>query len=215
MLTADKQPANTPAFQALRIGTRLFKPISAVKLMDGISSVLGAPLTQGAPNDAVARNIEAIGRRYGARLNDDITQLEGAMAELHKDPTVQRHAWDAMRKTMHSVKGQAGTFGFGLITELASRGQDLLDDTLALAQVEEHDIKVRRALHAIVTAMRMLECGKMPWPACGSANSVFAASSAPPRIGTGKRTPITASRISRTAPVSRTAPAISVFRVRN
>jgi HPt (histidine-containing phosphotransfer) domain-containing protein len=147
--------------QALRVGTWLFKPTSAAKLMDGISSVLGAPLTQGAPNDAVARNIEAIGRRYGARLNDDITQLEGAMAELNNDPTVQRHAWDAMRKTMHSAKGQAGTFGFGLITELARSAQDILDDTLALAPVEEHDIEVRRALHAIVTATRMLERGKM------------------------------------------------------
>jgi chemotaxis protein histidine kinase CheA len=129
--------------------------------MDGISSVLGAPLIQGAPNDAVARNIEAIGRRYGTRLNDDITQLEGAMAELNEDPTVQRQAWDAMRKIMHGLKGQAGTFGFGLVTELASRGQDILDDTLALAPAEEHDIEVRRVLHAVVTAMRMLERGKM------------------------------------------------------
>jgi two-component system, chemotaxis family, chemotaxis protein CheY len=161
MLTANKQPANTPALQALRIGTWLFKPISAARLMDGISTVLGAPLARGAPNDAVARNIEAIGRRYGARLNDDITQLEGATAELNEDPSVQRQAWDAMRKIMHSVKGQAGTFGFGLITELASRGQDILDDTLALVPAKEHDIEVRLALHAIVTAMRMLERGRM------------------------------------------------------
>jgi hypothetical protein len=78
--------------QALRIGTWLFKPISAARLMDGISTVLGAPLARGAPNDAVARNIEASGRRYSARLNDDITQLEGATAELNEDPSVQRQA---------------------------------------------------------------------------------------------------------------------------
>ncbi len=161
ILTANKQPANTPALQALRIGTWLFKPISAARLMDGISTLLGAPLARGAPNDAVARNIEASGRRYGARLNDDITQLEGATAELNEDPSVQRQAWDAMRKIMHSAKGQASTFSFGLITELASRGQDILDDTLALAPAKEHDIEVRRALHAIVTAMRMLERGRM------------------------------------------------------
>lgn len=161
MLTANKQPANTAALAPLRIGTWLFKPISAAKLMEGISNVLSMPLTQGAPAEEVARNIEAISRRYAARLDEDITRLEGAMAELNEDPTVQRQAWDAMRKVLHSVKGQAGTFGYALVTALAARGQDVLDDALVLTPAKEDDVEIKRALNAIVTAMRMLERGRM------------------------------------------------------
>jgi two-component system chemotaxis response regulator CheY len=161
MLTANKPPAGAAALAPLRIGAWLFKPISATKLMEGISSVLDAPLALNAPDEVVARNIEAIGRRYGAQLDDDITKMESAMAELHDNPAAQRQSWDAMRKILHSVKGQAGTFGYALVTALASRGQDILDDALALTPAKEDDIEVKRALHAIVTAMRMLARGRM------------------------------------------------------
>jgi two-component system chemotaxis response regulator CheY len=161
MLTAGKQPADTAALALLNIGAWLFKPISTTKLLDGISSVLGGLATLSAPAVVAADNIAAIGRRYAARLDDDITRLETVIAALPEDPAALREAWDAMRKIAHSVKGQAGTFGYALVTDLAGLAQDVLDDALAVEVEEQARIEVHRFLRAIVTAMRMLERGRV------------------------------------------------------
>jgi two-component system, chemotaxis family, chemotaxis protein CheY len=160
MLTAGKQPADTAALEPLRIGAWLFKPISISKLLDGLGQVTGSVMAQGA-SDQAARDLEAIGRRYAARLNDDITYLETLLATAPEDPEALREIWRAMRKSLHDLKGQAGTFGYALVTDLAVRAQDVLDGALAVAPAQQDCIKVNRILRAIFTAMRMLERGRM------------------------------------------------------
>jgi two-component system, chemotaxis family, chemotaxis protein CheY len=161
MLTAGKQPDDEAALAPLRIGTWLFKPISTKKLLEGVSKVLGGTVGEGAAGERAARAVADLAQGYAAKLSEDIAKLEATMAALPTDNDALRDVWTAMRKSLHSIKGQAGTFGYSLVTKLAQRAHDALVDALAVPGTMPESGEVNRALHTIVTAMGMVAQGRL------------------------------------------------------
>src|SRR5258708_17640469 len=66
-------------------------------------------------------------------------------------------AWHRVDRILHNIKGQAGSFGYGLITELAALGQALTRKIGGNARmVFQHHDQAHRCVTALVLAMRLV-----------------------------------------------------------
>lgn len=78
---------------------------------------------------AVARGeavLEALKGDYEVRLRDDLAALSAALEAARAEPCEAGVRLEAMRRRAHDVKGQAGTFGYALVTTLAASLEALL-----------------------------------------------------------------------------------------
>jgi chemotaxis protein histidine kinase CheA len=78
---------------------------------------------------AVARAEAALDElkgEYGARVRDDVAALVASLEAAKADPCEAAAHLEAMRFRAHDVKGQAGTFGYPLVTAIAGSLESLL-----------------------------------------------------------------------------------------
>ena len=78
---------------------------------------------------AVARAeaaLEALKGDYEAQLRDDLAALSAALEAARAEPCEAGAQLEAMRRCAHDVKGQAGTFGYALVTTFAESLEALL-----------------------------------------------------------------------------------------
>ncbi|WP_439630308.1 Hpt domain-containing protein [Gemmata sp.] len=76
------------------------------------------PRSEAAPWEVVAA--------FRAEAEEHVRTLATLLPEARNDLT-NRERWDAIRRAAHTLKGSAGLAGFGRVTQLAHRMEDLLD----------------------------------------------------------------------------------------
>jgi CheY-like chemotaxis protein len=160
MVTANAADDSGALAQELRISAWLTKPISTTRLVERIRAVLGVRASVAAP--AGGSHGEALGERYQAKLSADIASVQEVLATLPYRGRDRPAAWLAIERTLHNIKGQAGTFEYGLVTELARRGHDLLRRARARPEPAAHcHAEIARALGSLTTAMQRVASNRL------------------------------------------------------
>lgn|GEM_PF-1355388 len=155
MLTAGSPETTKEALHALRIDAWLFKPISAARLIDAIGAVLGGRIEAVMPEADTDRVLAEIAERYHAKLASDVQVLLDLTNKLPGPD--YRLSWRALRRLLHDMKGQAGTFGLDLVTVLAGMGDDLLRQAgEAAAYGTPPHAELNRAMQVIASAIAMV-----------------------------------------------------------
>ncbi len=158
MLTGNSEPADALAAQHLNIGAWLVKPVSPKKLIDRISTVLSLPTQLFSIEEDLNVDLSQFVHQYRAKLSTQISDLETMVKEFqnHNRLEIVNH-WSSMVRLFHTIKGQAGTFHYDLITTLAGIGQDLLRQAEGNVEIlVKFQGQLQRALAVLVTAMNLV-----------------------------------------------------------
>jgi HPt (histidine-containing phosphotransfer) domain-containing protein len=90
--------------------------------------------------------VAELAEEYEAWLQNDLIELARLRDEVKGDPDRARSHLDEMARRVHEVKGQAGTFGYTLVTTLADSLGDMLDRLEGLDDPSrQHPRRRRRA----------------------------------------------------------------------
>jgi two-component system chemotaxis response regulator CheY len=167
MLTANSEPLDIALASKLNISGWLVKPIALPKLLERIGTVLSLS-NQPAPSEAeLAAEVERQAEHYRARLVDELRDLDDALAGLQKIRAGATTAWVVasdrapgwakIDRILHNIKGQAGSFGYDLITSVAALGQEMTRRLNGDPQnIQRHHEGVHRGTVALVQAMRLI-----------------------------------------------------------
>jgi two-component system chemotaxis response regulator CheY len=163
MLTGNSNPADALKAQHLNIAAWLVKPIAFNRLIQRIGAVLSLPTKLFSIQDDLAVDLTEYAVQYRAKLTNEIQDLQQLVASLDGQNGIEaRRSWPSMARIFHTVKGQAGTFDYALITTLAGIGQDLLrkagDDVDVMTRLQS---QLHRALSVLVTAMSLVLQGNV------------------------------------------------------
>lgn len=108
------------------------------------------------PPETLARAeaaLAGIAGRYLDWANADLVSLEAAMAGVLADPSPSNDHLARLFQVAHDMKGQAGTFGYPLVTEIAGRLCRLIDsDPRPLADKLEPARALVEALRRVLDA---------------------------------------------------------------
>lgn len=160
MVTANSAEESGDLARELRISAWLTKPISTARLVERIRAVLGiraavAEVGAGPRGDALAE-------RYQAKLAADIATVQDVLSTLPYRERDRPAAWVSLERTLHNIKGQAGTFDYGLVTELARRAHDLLRQARAHPEpAARRHADIARAVGSVATAMQRVAANRM------------------------------------------------------
>jgi HPt (histidine-containing phosphotransfer) domain-containing protein len=167
MLTASSERRDMALAHPFKISGWLVKPIALPQLIERISAVLYPAAPTVVLENSDPAEIERLSEQYRARLINDLRDVDDALAAMRRaDPVVSSSwntaaergsSWVVIDRLLHNIKGQAGTFGYGLITSVAALGQTLtrpMNDNVKL--VFHHHDEVHRCILALVQAMRLV-----------------------------------------------------------
>ncbi len=156
MLTAGS-PDHLQGVRDLHIDAWLFKPITGTRLIEAVGAVLGGRIEAVMPEAETDRVLAEIALRYRSKLEADVALLADLAARFagaaHADRDTLRH----LRRLLHDLRGQAGTFGFDLVTTLATVGDELMGlagEARAYGVTSHADLA--RAIQVIATAVGMV-----------------------------------------------------------
>jgi two-component system, chemotaxis family, chemotaxis protein CheY len=184
MLTGNSDPRDIVLAQPFRIGGWLIKPIAAKQLMERISAVLKVPDRTMDLEPGLNDELEDMAIRYRAKLTEDLDDIEKMLTLLHERTKLPEapvdiieivdgrrvltrqgtgstgdlvRSWRTTERIMHDIKGQAGSFGFDLITLIAERGQSLMRTINGdLHIVHQNGINLHKFLMTLVQSMRLV-----------------------------------------------------------
>lgn len=160
MLSAETAPATIGAAQALGVSAWVSKPISAQKLIERVGATLGQAGRD--PGPAADPRTADLADRYSARLLADLAAIDAVLATIGYRPNGRPEAWNTIRRRLHTIAGQAGLFGYGLVTDLARRGHELLraaERNVAEAARCQDDLA--DVLRMLTTAMKRIGQNRM------------------------------------------------------
>jgi two-component system chemotaxis response regulator CheY len=158
MLTGNSEPAAALAAEHLNIAAWLVKPVAPKQMVARICSVLSLPTQLFSVEDDLNVDLTGLASQYRAKLSNEITELHQLVAGFEQQPkhSIVQH-WSSMVRVFHTVKGQAGTFGYDLITTLGGVGQDLLRVTDGNVDVLiKFQAPIQRSLSVAVAAMSLV-----------------------------------------------------------
>lgn len=158
MLTANDEADDAIAAQHLSIAAWLIKPVAPKKLIERISSVLSLPTQVFSIADDLNVDLTHLAQQYRIKLANELSDLKQMIENLEKQDRTQLVAhWTSMVRLFHTVKGQAGTFGYDLITSLAGTGQNLLRQAEGNVDViVKYQGQLQRALTVLIGAMSLV-----------------------------------------------------------
>lgn len=102
---------------------------------------------------AVARAeaaLEELKDEYGECIRDDLAALTAGLEAARAEPSKAGAQLEAMRRRAHDVKGQAGTFGYSLVTDIAGSLESLL------RRVDRSDRRHLDLIHTHLQAMTVV-----------------------------------------------------------
>jgi two-component system, chemotaxis family, chemotaxis protein CheY len=129
MLTAQAEKQNVIDARKAGVDAYLVKPVSAAQFWARLQPIAAKAASSRRTEDATAtRAIAAAGNglshmttAYREVLRLDCDDLGRALSLLVRSDWNNTGIWQAMFKKSHDVKGQAGSFGYVLATDLAGR----------------------------------------------------------------------------------------------
>jgi two-component system, chemotaxis family, chemotaxis protein CheY len=163
MLTGNSEPADALSAQHLNIAAWLVKPIAFNRLIQRVGAVLSLPTQLFSIQDDLAVDRTQLAVQYWHKLTSEIAELQQIVASLQGENETQlgRH-WSSLARIFHTVKGQAGTFDYELITKLADIGQTLLRQAADDVELTmKFRAELHRALSVLVTAMSLVLQGNI------------------------------------------------------
>jgi two-component system chemotaxis response regulator CheY len=167
MLTANSEPLDIALARQFNISGWLVKPIALPKLIERIGVVLSLSANILTSDKELAADVESQAEHYRARLVDDLRDLDDALAAMQQTRpgstsswtvTAERGpGWAQVDRILHNIKGQAGSFGFDLVTSVAALGQALTRPMSGNVKlIHQHHDEVHRCVVALVQAMRLV-----------------------------------------------------------
>jgi len=157
MLTAGEPESGHGNLKELGIDAWLFKPISGTRLIEAVGAVLGGRIEAVMPEADTDRVLAEIALRYRGKLDTDVALLGELAARFAQAADDDRETVRRLRRLLHDMRGQAGTFGLDLVTHLATVGDELL---ARAAEARAYGVSahegVARALQVVATAVAMV-----------------------------------------------------------
>ena len=126
MLTANSDPADAQRAQSLNVSGWLVKPISPPRLIERVCAVLSLPEQAFSLEADLGVDFSIVAEQFRVRLTQQLASLTELIDSLPRQIGHVSGTWINIIRIFHFVKGQAGTFEYGLITEIAELGQHLL-----------------------------------------------------------------------------------------
>lgn len=156
MLTAAS-PDHLQGVKDLNIDAWLFKPITGTRLIEAVGAVLGGRIEAVMPEADTDRVLAEIAARYRSKLDTDVALLGELAARFAQSSYDDRETVRHLRRLLHDMRGQAGTFGLDLVTTLAGAGDELLGRAgEARAYGVSSHAELARAVRVIATAIGMV-----------------------------------------------------------
>jgi two-component system chemotaxis response regulator CheY len=167
MLTANSEPLDIALARKLNISGWLVKPIALPKLIERVSTVLALSTIPLLAEKDLAAETARGAEHYRARLADDLRDLDDALVAMGTTATGatatwavaadRGSGWARIDRILHNIKGQAGSFGYGLITAVAALGQEMTRRLCGNTQlIYHHHDEVHRCVTALVQATRLI-----------------------------------------------------------
>ncbi len=167
VLTASSEPRDVLAAQPFKISAWLVKPIVPRQLVECIGMVLTLPDKSLSLDKDLGIEVEHLAEQYRAKLANDLRDLDDALAAMQPGNTnpgsgraaATDHAssWAAVDRILHNIKGQAGSFGYGLITSVAALGQEMTRGRSGHIDLTDHQHdELHRCVTVLVQAMRLV-----------------------------------------------------------
>jgi two-component system, chemotaxis family, chemotaxis protein CheY len=167
MLTGNSEPLDIALALKLNISGWLVKPIALPVLIERISAVLSLSGESVSREKELAAEVARQAEHYRTRLIDELLEIDDALAAMQKTNTGATSPWAAaaargpgwaqIDRILHNIKGQGGSFGYGLITSVAGIGQELTRPMNGNTQmIFHHHDEVRRCVATLVQAIRIV-----------------------------------------------------------
>jgi DNA-binding response OmpR family regulator len=164
MLTASSEPRDVLLAQPFKISAWLVKPIVPRQLLERIGAVLSLPDKSLSLDVDLSVEVARLADQYRAKLVNDLRDLDNILAAMQRNKTplssavAERAAsWAPVDRILHNIKGQAGSFDYGLVTSVAALGQRLTTTLLSnIDLIPGHHDELHRCVTALVQAMRLV-----------------------------------------------------------
>jgi two-component system, chemotaxis family, chemotaxis protein CheY len=166
MLTASSEPRDVLLAQPFKISAWLVKPIVPRQLVEQIGAVLTLPDQSLKLDKELGAEVQRLAEQYRAKLANDLLDLEDALAAMQNSKTPASgwavaadrvSSWAVVDRILHNIKGQAGSFGYGLVTSVAALGQELTRPVRGnVSLIHQHHDELHRCVTALVQAMRLV-----------------------------------------------------------
>jgi CheY-like chemotaxis protein len=163
MLTGQAEMRQVLAAREAGVTEYLLKPIAAGVLWTRLAAAYtrGSPVPadpRAAPAIAAAdRGMRALGDLYEATLVADCGYLDLCLSDLLARDWDRIETWRLLRKKAHDVKGQAGSFGYRLATDIAHSLVRALTPVLEdFGRRVDRQLALRHLLSAHVDALKLI-----------------------------------------------------------
>jgi CheY-like chemotaxis protein len=160
MLSANTDPATIQEAQDLGVSAWVGKPVSVHILIDRVATVLRARgLLTGAKPDA---ELLATEERHHAVLMIALSTAEEAVRGIALRAREAAGLAHGLRQVLDGITQHAGTLGYGLVTMLSGRAEDLVAamERNPASAIRGH-ADAARALGTLVTAMKRVTQNRM------------------------------------------------------
>jgi hypothetical protein len=84
----------------------------------------------GDPSDMLAKaeeSVQKLGGEFETIFSDNVAALVAAMADVRQGGMTRERALIAMRRLLHDLRGQAGTFGYPLVSHIGDSACKFID----------------------------------------------------------------------------------------
>ncbi|MCM0019490.1 MAG: response regulator [Tagaea sp.] len=163
MLTGQSEKRQVLAAREAGVTEYLLKPIAAGLLWSRLAAAYarGAHVPadpRAAPAIAAAdRGMQALSDLYEATLVADCGYLDLCLTDLFERDWDRIETWRLLRKKAHDVKGQAGSFGYRLATDIAhSLVRSLTPVLEEFGRRNDRQLALRHLLSAHVDALKLI-----------------------------------------------------------
>jgi two-component system chemotaxis response regulator CheY len=160
MLTAETDPDAVAAIEALGVNTWVRKPISTHNLLERVGATLAVGGDGAHETSDPARR--ELAERHNAMLMANLAAIEEAVAALAWRASGDPDAWRAIRRRLDTIIGQAGMFGYALMSSLGQRGTDLVSAAEQTPSSSEGcHREIAGVLTMVITAMKRVGQNRM------------------------------------------------------
>jgi len=99
------------------------------------------------------QSVKKLGDEFETIFVDSVAALAAAMTEVRKSGMAREHGLIAMRRLLHDLRGQAGTFGYPLVSQVGDSACKFIDLSDDIGETEVEVIRMHvDALKAISQA---------------------------------------------------------------
>ena len=121
----------------------------------------GSGMEISAIEERAERALAALGDDYPDKAAEDLKRIEAALARLAEGGPEREAALDTVYRVAHDMRGQAGTFGYDLITTIGSSLCDYIEEAADPSLLQPEALQIHlAAMRAVITGRITGDGGK-------------------------------------------------------